>query len=176
MCSTTAVWASDGVNVRLGSGRVAGFRWNVDTVRDKGPRGMLRPCLAIDLQHIHKPSPPDPLEVALGGTNCRRFRPTPSLFSVVDELDTPHVTVVGMAFEPQVHSVSMFFSGSQPDRTIPLTLLSNHKAKKAQVVPFRYGTLAFAGSSCVSRFVAHARDGHILDDGGPMHCRVHPDH
>lgn len=103
--------------------------------------------------------------------NCQINSSPPNLLGVVDELDYPNVTVIAMAFPRAARSVSLFFAGKKKDLTMPLKLLSRYKAAKARLVPFRYGAVAFKGQACLSRFVTHAKDGTVLDDGGTMHCQ-----
>jgi hypothetical protein len=165
--------ASRTPSVLLGSGRVGKNRWFAFSTRDQGTGGDRRPCLDVSLEPIHRPSPPNPLEISVGGSSCSGLRPTPELLSVVDELKRPKVTVLAMAFVPEVYSVTLYFNGHLEDRTVQLSLLSAYKATKARLAPFRYAALAFAGDSCVSRFVAHARDGGVLYDGGRMGCHAH---
>ncbi len=82
------------------------------------------------------------------------------------------MTALVMAFPRKVHSVKLYFDSRVADRTVRLRLLSSHKATKAHLDPFRYGTFAFTGNSCVSRFVGHSPTGRVVYDGGPMNCRV----
>jgi hypothetical protein len=154
---------------QLGSGKVLNFHWNAFVFRGKGAGGAKRTCLSIGLK---PPSSPSPVEVPIADTSCRRIGSIPNLLGVVDELDRPKITLLVMGFEPRVRSVSLFFAGKVADRTLALPKLSSFKAAKAGVRPFRYGTFAFAGNSCLSRFVAHARGGNVLDDGGRMRCHT----
>jgi hypothetical protein len=156
--------------VLLGSGQVAKSRWFAFVTRDQGHGGDQRPCLSISLEPTHRSTPPNPAEIPIGGSDCSSLQPTPELLSVVDELVDPKITVLAMAFVPQVRSVTLYLA-DRPSKTIPLTLLSRHKAVKTDIDPFRYGTLAFAGDTCVTRFVAHDINGMVLDDGGRMRCR-----
>lgn len=97
----------------------------------------------------------------------------PNILSIVDEIDRPRMTVVAMAFTTQVHSVSLYFAGPTKPRTLPVRLLSEKKVRKVHLEPFRYGTFAFAGRSCINRFIARSKSGAVVDDGGPMRCHVH---
>ena len=159
------VSASSSTVVRLDGGRVSKFKWDV-LASEGGSRK--RPCLQIELERLHHRSP---AEIQLGEVSCRPVQPLPNLLGVVDELDHPNVTVIAMAFPRAARSVSLFFAGKKKDLTMPLKLLSRYKAAKAGLVPFRYGAVAFKGQSCLSRFVTHAKDGTVLDDGGPMRCQ-----
>ncbi len=158
--------------VRLGSGQLAGFRWTADTYRPKSRHGASRPCLHIGFEPADRSAPQDPLEISVESTNCGPLHPTPDLVSLVDEVDEPKMTALVMAFPLKVHSVTLYFNGHVADRIAQLRLLSSHKATKAHVYPFRYGTFAFTGDSCVNRFVAHSRTGRMVYDGGRMNCRV----
>jgi hypothetical protein len=159
------VSASSSTPVHLDGGPVSKFKWDV-LASEGGSRK--RPCLKIVLERLRHRSP---VEIQLGEVSCRPVQPLPNLLGVVDELDHPNVTVIAMAFPRAARSVSLFFAGKKKDRTMHLRLLSRYKAAKARLVPFRYGAIAFKGQSCLSRFVTHAKDGTVLDDGGAMHCQ-----
>jgi hypothetical protein len=171
--SSVVTAASGGPSVKLGGGQVGNYRWTALAFRGRGQGAAKRPCLQLGMRRIHKPSPPNPLEGGIGEVSCRPFQPIPALLAVVDEIDTPMFTMLVMAFPPNVESVSLFFNGRVRDRAIPMKLLSPHQARRARLVPFRYGAFAFPGHSCVSRFVAHSRTGRVIDDGGHMRCGVH---
>ena len=157
--------ANPPASVRLDSGRVSKFKWSVVAFQN-GSRS--RPCIRINFDRLrHR----NPVEIELGETSCRPVQPLPNLLGVVDELDKPQVTVIALAFPPAAYSVSLFFSGNLKDRKMDLKLLSQYKAAKAKLRPFRYGAIAFKGNSCLSRFVTHSKDGTILDDGGRMRCQ-----
>jgi hypothetical protein len=158
--------------VRLGSGRLGRFRWMADTYRSDGRHGVSSPCLHVELERAHRYPSQNPLEISVESTNCSSLSPTPDLVSLVDEIGEPKMTVLVMAFPPKVHGVTLYFNGHVADRTVQLRLLSSRKASKAHLDPFRYGTFAFTGNSCVSRFVAHSRAGRVVYDGGRMKCRV----
>lgn len=161
-----------GSAVRLGSGQLIGFRWTADTYRPKSRHGASRPCLHIGFEPADHSAPQDPLEISVESTNCGPLHPTPDLVSLVDEVDEPKMTALVMAFPLKVHSVRLYFNGPVADRTVQLHLLSSQKATKAHLDPFRYGTFAFTGDSCISRFVARSRTGRMVYDGGRMNCRV----
>ena len=149
---------------RLGSGSVSKFRWWVNAQRGRTPEV---PCLQIELVPMGKRSP---FEVGLGETSCRPIRPLPNAFGVVDELVHPNVTVIAMAFPEAAQTVSLYFRGRLETHTLPLRLLSEGKARKTGLRPFRYLAFAFKGDSCLSRFITHDSGGHVLYDGGRMHC------
>lgn len=158
--------------VQLGIGRIAKHHWAVVSTQDNGYGGVNRPCLRVTIEPVHRASPSSSADIPVGGVNCGSLRPTPDLLSVVDELDHPKVTVLAMAFIPQAHEVTLYFAG-RSKRDVELKLLSRRKSHKAGLVPFRYATLAFAGNTCVTRFVVHYKNGEILNDGGRMRCLVH---
>jgi hypothetical protein len=157
--------------VRLDSGLITKFRWSAFASRARGPNGGRRPCLTIGLQRVHRPPVPDPLEIPIGDTSCGSVRPVPNVLGVVDEVDRPQVNLLIMGFDSRVRSVALFFSGSLGDKQMPLRLLSQGKAAKARIQPFRYGAFVFRGRSCLTRFVAHSQTGRVVDDSGYMRCR-----
>lgn len=158
--------------VVLGTGRLGGFRWKAETYRSKSAHAASRPCLHIGFRPAHRPTNPDPLEISIESTGCGPLHPTPDLVSLVDEVRNPKMTAIVMGFPLAVHSVSLYFNGHLKDRAIELDRLSLYKARKARINPFRYGTFAFTGDSCLSRFVAHSGTGRVVYDGGRMDCRV----
>lgn len=158
-------------HVILDAGRIGDFHWSATSWRDQGAGGDRRPCLGVALGPLpHAPS--DPLEIPVGSENCGSVQPVPNLLSVVDELVKPKVTVLAMAFPPQTASVTLFLAGRKA-RNISMKTLPAHRLRKAHLAPFRYAALALIGNTCVVRFVAHSKNGKILDDGGRMHCRGH---
>jgi len=161
-------------SVVLGSSRLAAFRWKATTYRPNAAHGAFRPCLHVAFQPERQSGANDPLEIPIESTNCAPLKPWPDVVSLVDEVHNPKMTAVVMAFPLAAHSVSLYFRGRLIDRTIKLTRLSRYMAKKARVRPFRYGTIAFIGNSCLSRFVAHSRTGRVIYDGGRMKCGVRP--
>jgi hypothetical protein len=176
MCVGAVAWknganavATPSSTVHLASGRVAQFKWRALAFRPNSQGGSQRPCLYIGFKPLRSRSE-GPIEIRAESTNCAPLRPIPNLVSVVDELHKPRMTGLVMGFGSEVHSVSLYFKGRTADRTIQLHLLSKSKAAKGHLVPFRYGSFAFAGDSCVSRFVAHSKDGGVLYDGGRMRC------
>jgi len=159
-------------SVLLDSGVLAkNWEWTVRTSRPRGSNSAQRPCISVELNPIH---PSSPIEFSEGESSCRRpLVDYPNILAIVDEFNKPTRTVVGMAFSTDAYSVSLYFSGSIKDRTIPLHLLSEGQAKRAHLDAFRYGAIAFTGQSCIDRFIVRSKSGAVLDDGGRMRCRVH---
>lgn len=170
--SGRAETSPESTRVQLGSGRLAGFRWVADAYRSKGRYGASRPCLHIGFEPRGGQAVEDPLEIPVESTNCGPVHPIPDLVSLVDEVDEPKMTALVMAFAPKVWSVTLYFDGRVADRTVQLLSLSKYKARRARLNRFRYGTFAFVGNSCISRFVAHSRTGRVVYDGERMKCRV----
>jgi hypothetical protein len=104
--------------VRLASGLLPKFRWWMDAYKGRTPR---IPCLHIELTRRGKHSPVADV-IDLGETSCRSVSPLPNAFGIVDELDHPKVTVIGMAFPKTAYAVSLYFQGPLKDRTIQLKL------------------------------------------------------
>ena len=161
--------ADVGTKVLLGAGKVTKFRWTARAFRKKGSDSATRPCLEIDLKPL-PPSPPDPLEIPVGDVSCRPFRPTPAVLGVADEIDKPRVEAFVFAFPRRVQKLALEFRGQLKDRVIKLPLLSAEKAKKAGLEPFRYGSFALSGKSCLTRFIALSASGTVIEDGGKMGC------
>jgi len=163
----TQCWAAGGPNpVRLGSGSLRQYHWWVNV-----HRGQTRKVPCIDIRLVDDAAE-SPLEDEISETSCRSTSPLPNALGVVDELNNPNVTVIAMGFRRDARTVTLVFNGRLRKRTLPLELLSPMKAHKAKLQPFRYFTFAFLGDSCLSRFITHDRRGHILFDGGRMHCQA----
>lgn len=150
-------------------GRVAQkYRWSVRVSPDRHV-GRSRPCLSVEVMPLKRASP---MEFGEGDESCRRpVALFPNLVSIVDELGKPTVTVVGMLFAPSATSVSLYFSGGMKPRTVRLKRMGGNSGSRVGATAFSYGAIAFAGQSCIDRFISRSASGQIVDDGGRMHCR-----
>jgi hypothetical protein len=148
---------------------VAGFRWGAYAFSQDGFEANQRPCLRIQLSP-NRAAAVDPTQISLDSVECRSLKETPNILAVVNEEKATAVTAVVMGFRSNARDVSIYFAGPARDRRIALARLSPEEARKAGLVPFRYTALAFAGNSCIGRFVVHDRHGKVIDDGGRMRC------
>lgn len=151
--------------MRLGSGSLRQYWWSVNV-----HRGQTRKVPCIDITLVDRTAE-TPIEGEVSESSCRSTTPLPNALAIVDELSHPKVTVLAMGFPKDARAVTLVFHGHLRKRTVPLELLSPRKARKADLRPFRYVTLAFQGDSCLSRFITHDAQGRVLFDGGRMHCQ-----
>jgi hypothetical protein len=166
-CGVTPCRAFGGPKaVRLGSGALRNYHWRVNVYHGQTSR---IPCIDIQLLNSAARSP---IEGEIGETSCRATSPLPNALGLVNESDHAMVTVLAMGVPMNAREVTLVFHGSLRKRTMPLELLSGVKANKAKLRPFRYFTFAFRGHSCLSRFITHDARGHVLFDGGRMHCQA----
>jgi hypothetical protein len=157
--------------VALGAGKVAGFRWGAYAFSQGGPMAERRPCLRIQLSP-RRDVTVDPTQISLDSVECRSLEEVPNILAVVNELEATAVTAVVMGFRSNARDVSIYFAGPTGDRKVALARLSPEKARKTGLAPFRYTALAFAGNSCISRFVVHDKSGKVIEDGGRMRCQA----
>lgn len=159
-------------SVRLASGGLVHgrFRWKVSVSRPAdGPQPRLRPCISVSLRAAGNPGPEG---VSIDDTECRRpIVFFPNILASVDELHKPTMTVIGMALVRRAATVRLYFDGPARARTIRLRTLSRNQQLRMGLAPYSYAGLAFAGNSCVSRFIVRDSAGKIIDDGGRMRCR-----
>jgi hypothetical protein len=153
---------AEGATVGLKAGASGPYTWSVQASRPGGASGGLRPCLHLAIRGSFVP---------FSDTRCSALERQPLTLGLVDELDTPQVTLIAMAFGARYDRVMLYFNGSVKDRTVFLRELPGSKASKARLRPFRFLALAFLGGSCLERFVGVSSDGAVLFDSELMRCR-----
>lgn len=155
--------------VRLAAGRVAQFRWAANVSRADRSANSTHLCLSIGLERPGARQHADPLEIPVEARECGIVTQRPIVSWVVDEIDSPHITLLAMAFSSMVDSVSLDIAGRR-SRTVELSQLSAAKARKAGVVRFRFLPVALAGPVCIHRLLGRSSSGRVLYDSGPLGC------
>lgn len=105
----------------------------------------------------------------LEDAQCGALNLVPNVIAVTNELITPDITALAMAFPANTMRVKLFIAHHKP-QSIQLSVLSLQKRKKTEVAQLGYAAAAFVGPFCLHHFVAFSRTGAVLDDSGPMHC------
>lgn len=156
--------------VSLNQGTLLQQEWAVGVIRDGGKQGGQRPCLMISSADTRGPSG----EEDFSGYSkvCSALPPDgpPSILSVVAGEGSREVTVLGMAFVPQVASAYLDF-GPYGHTRVKLKELNSVQMRTAGVRSIRYAALVFNGDRCLRQVKGYSPKGNEIYRGHIDRCR-----
>ena len=144
-------------------GTVAGYFWQMNVRRGAGQAGSRAPCASVALVRKQEGSQ------GTINTGCHSLSPFPLLVGNTSNSGSATRGVVGMVFPSQVGGVRAWLRG-RTSRMVLLKHVSPQTARTANIEPFSYGAITFAGSSCLVRVRAYDRHMTPLGESLALPC------
>lgn len=144
-------------------GTVAGYFWQMNVRRGAGQAGLRAPCASVTLVRKQEGSQ------GTINTGCHSLSPFPLLVGNTSNSGSATRGVVGMVFPSQVGSVRAWLMG-RASRRVSLKHVSTRRARQADIEPFSYGAIAFAGATCLTRVRAYDRNMKPLGESLALPC------
>ncbi len=148
----------------LAQGRSGQYKWRLVTHRSAESNVKHRPCLDLSIAQM-----PSPLSSTPFFSLCGSVSPFPLASAMATAVGTKDKTLVGVALPLNVRHV-LIDLGSAGKRRRSARLLSESKARAAQLDQFRFAFVVVGGAHCVGGLKTFDASGRVVTDSGKQPC------